>query len=44
MEGQQYKLLDGKAVSAEMKREMAEEVAIVADPLRGGCHRGGVAP
>ena len=27
MEGQQYKLLDGKAVSAEMKREMAEEVA-----------------
>jgi len=27
MEEQQYKLLDGKAVSAQMKQEMAEEVA-----------------
>ena len=27
MEEQQYKLLDGKAVSARMKQEMAEEVA-----------------
>ena len=26
-EEQQYKLLDGKAVSAQMKQEMAEEVA-----------------
>ena len=26
MEEQQYKLLDGKAVSAQMKQEMAEEV------------------
>ena len=27
MEEQQYKLLDGKAVSAQIKQEMAEEVA-----------------
>ena len=27
MEEQQYKLLDGKAVSAQVKQEMAEEVA-----------------
>ena len=27
MEEQHYQLLDGKAVSAQMKKEMAEEVA-----------------
>ena len=31
MEEQQYKLLDGKAVSAQIKQEMADEVASVKD-------------
>ena len=33
MEEQQYKLLDGKAVSAQMKQEMAEEVARIKLPV-----------
>ena len=30
MEEQHYQLLDGKAVSAQMKKEMAEEAALEA--------------
>ena len=43
MEEQQYKLLDGKAVSAQMKQEMAEEVARIKLPVvksSFGCHIG----
>ena len=29
MEEQHYQLLDGKAVSAQMKKEMAEEVCLL---------------
>lgn len=43
MEEQQYKLLDGKAVSAQMKQEMAEEVARIkaaGGKPSFGCHIG----
>ena len=29
MEEQHYQLLDGKAVSAQMKKEMAEELSLI---------------